>query len=151
MLWRHTRLLICVARVQIPLIPLDKANPINYNRYMPFKCKDKNKAYQRKWANKRANDLWYRCLKALREVRYKAKLFSHAPCNVDPLVLYLSYTGSCYCCSRPQNDFDKRLCLDHDHTTGSFRGWLCLNCNTAIGQMQNNPELLRKAAEYLLQ
>lgn len=42
-----------------------------------------------------------------------------------------------------------RLSVDHDHTTGSIRGLLCTRCNTAVGLMQDEPELLRKAIEYL--
>jgi len=43
----------------------------------------------------------------------------------------------------------KRLAVDHCHTTGIIRGLLCCNCNRAIGMMQDSPDLLIKAAEYL--
>lgn len=39
--------------------------------------------------------------------------------------------------------------VDHDHASGKVRGILCSNCNTAIGKMKDNPELLKRAAEYL--
>lgn len=42
-----------------------------------------------------------------------------------------------------------KLCFDHNHITGQFRGMLCSRCNSAIGLLQDNPELIRKAAEYL--
>lgn len=38
---------------------------------------------------------------------------------------------------------------DHDHGTGKPRGILCRNCNLAIGNMRDDPERLRRAAEYL--
>lgn len=44
-----------------------------------------------------------------------------------------------------------KLCVDHDHKTVGFRGLLCSNCNTAIGLMQDDPNLLKKAAEYLIE
>lgn len=43
----------------------------------------------------------------------------------------------------------RSLSVDHDHKTGKVRGILCHRCNFAIGQLQDNPELLLKAAEYL--
>lgn len=41
------------------------------------------------------------------------------------------------------------LHVDHDHSTGVIRGFLCRPCNTGIGMLKDNPALLRLAAEYL--
>jgi hypothetical protein len=41
------------------------------------------------------------------------------------------------------------LSVDHCHKTGKIRGLLCLKCNTAIGKLDDDPKLLRKAARYL--
>lgn len=40
---------------------------------------------------------------------------------------------------------------DHNHATGKFRGWLCGNCNKALGLLGDNPDLLERAKEYLKQ
>jgi uncharacterized protein YeaC (DUF1315 family) len=42
-----------------------------------------------------------------------------------------------------------RICYDHDHITGKFRGWLCLRCNFALGYVKDNSETLIALAEYL--
>jgi bifunctional DNA-binding transcriptional regulator/antitoxin component of YhaV-PrlF toxin-antitoxin module len=39
--------------------------------------------------------------------------------------------------------------VDHCHTTGKIRGLLSAKINTALGLFGDDPELLRKAAEYL--
>ena len=41
------------------------------------------------------------------------------------------------------------LHIDHDHETGKVRGLLCHGCNTAIGSLGDDIELLRKAIMYL--
>ena|SRR5271155_1871330 len=44
-----------------------------------------------------------------------------------------------------------RICFDHDHATGNFRGWICSPCNTVLGLSEDNPERLLKLALYLEQ
>ena len=44
---------------------------------------------------------------------------------------------------------ESALCIDHDHTTGKVRGMLCHDCNTSLGKFRDNPDILRKAADYL--
>ena len=39
--------------------------------------------------------------------------------------------------------------VDHSHSSGRVRGLLCSNCNTGLGLFNDNPELLRNAAEYV--
>ena len=38
---------------------------------------------------------------------------------------------------------------DHDHVTGKFRGWLCVDCNTGIGKLGDTIEGLEAAIKYL--
>lgn len=39
--------------------------------------------------------------------------------------------------------------LDHDHETKTFRGILCLHCNSLLGYARDNCEILMGAIEYL--
>jgi len=42
-----------------------------------------------------------------------------------------------------------RIAYDHCHKTGKFRGWLCMKCNTALGLVNDDIELLQKMIKYL--
>ncbi|MEV0399508.1 endonuclease VII domain-containing protein [Actinoallomurus sp. NPDC050550] len=39
--------------------------------------------------------------------------------------------------------------VDHDHFTGDVRGILCAGCNTGMGQLRDDPWVVRRAIEYL--
>ena len=44
---------------------------------------------------------------------------------------------------------NEMLVFDHCHKTGVFRGWLCYQCNSAIGNLGDDLEGLLRAVEYL--
>lgn len=39
--------------------------------------------------------------------------------------------------------------VDHDHATGKVRGFLCANCNSAIGKLREDPLLFAATLAYL--
>ncbi|MFL6056858.1 MAG: endonuclease VII domain-containing protein [Actinoallomurus sp.] len=39
--------------------------------------------------------------------------------------------------------------VDRDHVTGAVRGILCADCNTGMGQLRDDPWVVRRAIEYL--
>ncbi|MDR3687190.1 MAG: endonuclease domain-containing protein [Coriobacteriia bacterium] len=49
----------------------------------------------------------------------------------------------CDICGAPATD------VDHSHSTGLVRGYLCSPCNLTLGKMKDSPALLRRAADYL--
>ena len=59
--------------------------------------------------------------------------------------------GRCAICNQEPKDepHHRALAVDHDHTTNRIRGLLCFHCNTGLGNLRDDPELLRKAIEYL--
>lgn len=57
--------------------------------------------------------------------------------------------GKCWICQRPPKP-GKNLHVDHDHKTDRVRGLLNYQCNRRLlGRGRENPELHRRAAEYL--
>lgn len=66
--------------------------------------------------------------------------------------------GACAICSLPFGS-DRRYEIDHDHKccsggSGScgecVRGFLCPNCNTGIGRFNDDPRLMLRAVQYLM-
>ena len=43
-----------------------------------------------------------------------------------------------------------KLCLDHDHIKGTFRGWICAQHNAAIGVLGDNAEGVNDVLDYLV-
>ena len=57
-------------------------------------------------------------------------------------------TNICESCGDPVSGRNKHV--DHDHTTGRYRGVLCSGCNTAEGQLKSDPARAMKLFEYML-
>lgn len=61
--------------------------------------------------------------------------------------------GGCAICGQsPETQrarFTTYLVVDHCHDTGRVRGLLCEPCNLLLGRWNDDPALLRRAADYL--
>ena len=61
--------------------------------------------------------------------------------------------GKCMICQSDNNGFYRKkpraFAVDHCHTTGKIRGLLCSDCNTGIGFLKDNIDLLNNAIKYL--
>ena len=56
----------------------------------------------------------------------------------------------CAVCQRyPQANLKNPWHVDHDHVTGKVRGILCHSCNTALGNLNDDPDILERALNYL--
>ena len=53
--------------------------------------------------------------------------------------------GVCACCGTTEGTMH----IDHDHSTGAFRGWLCNKCNQGIGLLGDDIAGLRQPLNYL--
>lgn len=56
--------------------------------------------------------------------------------------------GGCAICGQPCPS-GRKLAVDHDHITGKIRGLLCIKCNRALGELNDDPVLFNKALQYL--
>jgi hypothetical protein len=67
----------------------------------------------------------------------------------DFQAMHAAQEGCCALCRRDLPE--KGAHVDHDHETGKVRALLCHHCNTGIGNLQDDPDLLMAAALYVLQ
>lgn len=61
--------------------------------------------------------------------------------------------NKCALCESEKSSFKNMtlpLCVDHNHSTGQIRGLLCNKCNSMIGMVNENIEILEKAILYLV-
>ncbi|MDE2441646.1 MAG: endonuclease VII domain-containing protein [Betaproteobacteria bacterium] len=67
--------------------------------------------------------------------------------------LWDAQDGCCAVCGaqlEPRGRTKKSAAIDHNHATGEVRGILCRGCNTGIGNLRDDPEIIKAAAEYLI-
>ena len=99
-----------------------------------------HKAYQQRSIHKAKMAAYYRARAADEAAKYRATLEAKAT-HPQP--------DTCEVCGKPPYGKSPTLHFDHCHTTGAFRGWLCVGCNTALGSAFDDPTILRKLADYL--
>lgn len=65
--------------------------------------------------------------------------------------MLIQQNGKCAICEtdKPTGKW-KRFAVDHCHKSGNVRGLLCNECNRGMGLLRDSPDLLIKAAEYLI-
>lgn len=147
----------------------DRLNARKYREANPEKAREamrrvrkKNPARVRELiaASKAKKPAYYREMQRKAETRYREmhpeRPFTDAlrrSCATVGITLVQYYEildeqgGVCRICKNPPTT--SRLYLDHCHSGGIFRGLLCRECNSGLGQFRDNPEILRAAAEYL--
>ncbi len=63
--------------------------------------------------------------------------------------MYQEQEGSCAICGEHQSKLTQSLSVDHCHLTNDIRGLLCTKCNSAIGFLNDDINLVAKALDYL--
>lgn len=64
-------------------------------------------------------------------------------------VMNTQQRGRCGICGKKPSGRNKRLSVDHCHTSGKVRGLLCHRCNTALGYFYDDPEIVAAAVRYI--
>jgi len=69
--------------------------------------------------------------------------------DFDYNLLLETQKGLCGICKVPERELAKRLHVDHDPVTNIVRGLLCHGCNTGLGLLREDVDILIYAVEYL--
>lgn len=128
----------------------------NKNSVCKVCCSVKSSAYYKTAVGKEKNKLRSKKQRMLnREVinrtvrlsNYKKQGISIT--KLQYIELYEAQESRCAICNSHESEQKKKLSLDHCHTTLKVRGFLCDNCNTALGKFKDDVNLLTKAINYL--
>lgn len=118
-------------------------DPSGIPRYRTV-CKTCHMTYTLQWKQEHALELYDRRM-ASRERRYRTlKLKKYGLTEEQLCALELEAGGMCPLCLQ-----EKRLVVDHSHSTGQVRALLCATCNQGIGLLGEDPEVMRRAIDYL--
>jgi hypothetical protein len=80
--------------------------------------------------------------------KHLLKQFGLTPKNFEEMLE--GQGGKCAICGgEDPKGRGKNFSVDHCHKTNKVRALLCQLCNTGLGFYRDDPELLRKAAEYV--
>jgi len=104
-------------------------------------CKDCVAAYAKDYRSKNRE-----VLRKLKSIAARKRKYNITP---DEMYGIFEKQGKvCAICGR-NNPTGRGWQVDHEHTTGKVRGILCHRCNTAIGMLKDDPNLLQQALDYL--
>jgi hypothetical protein len=58
---------------------------------------------------------------------------------------------SCPICQKTiMRQFQNDVVLDHSHLSGEIRGWICRQCNSSIGMLDENVSVMERAILWVL-
>jgi hypothetical protein len=111
-------------------------------RYRTTHAKQHNE-YKKAWFNSHKRAQW----------RYLLKT-AYGITELDYERMVKEQAGVCKLCGDApkihRRGTEPRLWVDHCHKTNRVRGLLCAKCNNGLGQFRDDPELMKKAAAYVL-
>jgi len=125
-----------VCNTKKPFSEFSKSNNIKGDGYQ-YTCKSCNTIQKRKW---RENNI-----DKSRNTKYIKKFGLKLE---DVLKILEKQNSKCAIC-KIGIEMGNKAHLDHCHTTGKIRGFLCQKCNHGLGLFNDSIQALKSAIEYL--
>jgi hypothetical protein len=119
-----------------------------WNHEHPEKVKESYRKYYEKNKEKRLQASRERYSRNKEGKKWQIIFRKYGITQEDFNKLFELQKGCCAICGK--DDFTQwTLNIDHCHKTGKVRGILCNNCNTAIGALQEDVNILQNAIKYI--
>lgn len=113
-----------------------QANPTaEYQREWKARNRERARAYQREWYRRNRETEIQRATE-----RHVMKRYGLTMPEYNSLL-----AEGCAICGTHEG----KLCMDHNHANGKVRAALCSQCNLGIGALGDDPERMRRAADYV--
>lgn len=114
-----------------------------FNQTGPWACKSCHSIWRKE--NRKDPEVMRRHKEGMRRVHLN-KVYGLSEIEYNKLLELQS--GGCAICKQPCR-VHERLSVDHDHNTGAVRGLLCQQCNSAIGFLKEDEDIIWNMLEYL--
>jgi hypothetical protein len=95
----------------------------------------------------KADPIRYEAYLAKERNRHLKRTFGITAQDYDQMLA--NQNGGCAICGATECSSGASLAVDHCHRTGKVRGILCRDCNTSLGKLKDDRNILLKAVEYL--
>lgn len=148
------RLLCKKCKVEKPLSAFLSPRKMRGRMYQQAKCKQCVAEYAKAYRDKNRDHVnagirasYARCKDRWVDQRLK-RVFGIDMAEYNRM--FSEQNGCCACCNRHQSEFNRRLAVDHCHTTNVVRGLLCSSCNHALGHVHDSDEPLQAMIQYLV-
>lgn len=127
-----------------PFVDFHKDKKNTKGKGLCYVCKSCANAKSRTLHRSRGQDVQYKLNKKSSHIKstYGISLTEYN----DKLT---SQNFKCGICSTHLHGVNNDTHLDHDHSTGKLRAFLCGNCNRGLGSFKDNKEFLMEAIHYL--
>ena len=117
-------------------------NPEDFSKHSGFK--DGRNSRCKECKRIKANLMYANGEIKKRPYTYRSQLWKYRLSIEEYNKLFDLHNGACHICK-----LEKKLNVDHDHTTGKVRGLLCVSCNTGIGKLGDNYDSIHRVLKYL--
>lgn len=133
-------------------LPLDNFSFERRRQHYMAQCKSCKSEKARVWRKNKPGYEQERYAKDKDKTRERHLIRKYGVTLIAYQAMLDAQRGKCAICHAPEvEQFKGVFHVDHCHATGSVRGLLCRGCNHMLGVVRDDPEILTRAINYILE